>query len=98
MSDNEIFLTQNSFSQPLDLSINTEIAGECAVNLLDFSLDCDFLENSPPEKKFKYEPAVSDISDDELVSSCIEVERDLNARFGDRPVDDEYVEQRSKKR
>ena len=106
MSDDDIFLTQSTFSQPLDISVNTELAEECATNLLDFSLDCDLLNESPPAKKSRvatsiYQPSVSDISDDELVASCQEVERNedsLNSRFGDRPLDDEYVRHKSKKR
>ena len=90
---NEIFLTQ---SHQMDLSINTTVAGECAENILDLSLDS--IHEITEQNSTHYQPEVSDISDNELVLTCEQVEGELCERFGKRPVSDAEIDQLSKKR
>lgn len=104
-SDDDIFITQNSFSTPDD-TVNTEIAFGCVQNLLDGS----FFENdkSPtapvysdisdaegrPGHSGEQVPVYSDISDAEPAGDD---DAPPNTRFGNVTSTDELME-KSKKR
>lgn len=87
------FIRQSSF-QDSDTSIDTEVARHYADNLMNFTIECDSLDPTPQGKKLKVDanshhwinnPGVSDISDEELISSCEAMEGKhavLSERFG----------------
>ena len=103
-SDNEIFITQNTFSVPDD-SLDSIIVGEAAENILNVGdKTLDNLEtiaepacSSIPIKE-KYQPQFSDISDDEFVSSCEAIEKQCSSRFGTKPLNEKQVAACSRKR
>lgn len=106
--EHNIFLTQNSFNNEeigdLNLSVDTQMAEECASNLLHdtSSQSYFFICDAEPVKKPEYEPLVSDISDDELILTCEKVEKEekmktASARFGE-VMQDKDVEVMSKRR
>ena len=103
-SDDDIFITQNTFSRNHDFSlIDTQNVEAMADNLLNISYsDLYFGDNDPkptnvtPKHSSPYRPVFSDISEDELVASCVAVEK--NSRFGETPMTDEQVSAKSGKR
>ncbi len=95
-SDDDIFLTQNTFSA--NLSIDTTLAEDAANELLniDPSVFNDFEEvKTGADESEKYQVDCSDISDEELVSTCEQAER--NMRFG-VPLKEEEVCKNTTKR
>ena len=106
------FLTQSSFL--LDENIATQTAAESAnyfMNLFDNddpSMTSDLLENTRTSSAFRdttsitpkpaapevHASATADISDDELVLSCEAMEQ----RFGEKPLDDNEVSSKAKRR
>ena len=73
--DNEIFITQNSFNVTCD----TNAAFDAVQNLLDFEDVWNDSTDKNSSKREKYQPAISDISDEELLATCEAVERQNTA-------------------
>lgn len=110
MSDSEgesIFVTQANFNlDDGDMTSNTTVAGEAAEWLNDF--DDLSVQNSviagprrePDERTVEYVPDASDISDDELILSCANVENEIARRSRNRflpPVEECEASEKSKK-
>ena len=92
--DNSIFITQSSFGE-----------SPAAANAVEFFEQFDFDDLLLPEiqNESPYVPVtsdISDISDNELVSTCEKIEQSLQSttKRHDPPVCDEAVLQQSKKR
>lgn len=95
-SDNNVFITQNSFREEsceseAEALSEAELAVNYLMNVGDRTLDEATKPSSP-----MYQPECSDISDCELVATCERLEAE-NGRFA-APVSDIEVQAKSRKR
>ena len=92
-SDEAIFLTQNTFRDSSESETEAELASKYLLSLGDRTLD----EHAMPANPV-YQPEFSDVSEDELISTCERLERGgKNPRFP-APVSDVDVQAKSQKR